>query len=54
MLKGPIVIIEDDPDDQDLYSDSIRHIGVGNEIKFFGSGDDALEYLSSTEEQPFI
>lgn len=54
MTKGPIIIIEDDQDDQDVYRESIEAIGVQNEIRFFDSGRDALDYLLTTEEQPFI
>lgn len=54
MTKGPIVIVEDDADDQDIYTEIIRAIGVQNEIRFFSTGRKALDYLSTTEEQPFI
>jgi hypothetical protein len=32
MTKGPIIIVEDDIDDQEIYSDAIRAIQVPNEI----------------------
>lgn len=54
MTKGPIVIVEDDKDDQDVYADAIREMGVPNEFRFFDDGTEALEYLTTTEEQPFI
>ena len=54
MTKGPIVIIEDDKDDQDVYADAIREMGIPNEFRFFDDGPEALEYLLTTEEQPFI
>jgi CheY-like chemotaxis protein len=54
MTKGPIVIIEDDKDDQEIYQEAIKAIGISNELHFFDHGKAALEYLSSTEEQPFI
>ena len=54
MTKGPIIIIEDDKDDQNVYADAIKSIGVPNEIHFFDGAEEALGYLSSTEEQPFI
>ena len=54
MTKGPIVIIEDDKDDQEIYGEAIRALGIPNELHFFNHGKAALEYLSSTEEQPFI
>lgn len=54
MTKGPIVIIEDDPDDQEIYADALNAIGIPNEIRFFGGAQQALDYLNTTEEQPFI
>jgi CheY-like chemotaxis protein len=54
MTKGPIIIVEDDPDDQEVYMESIRAIGIPNEIRFFSGAKEALDYLLNTEEQPFI
>lgn len=42
MTKGPIIIIEDDPDDQDVYKEAIEAIGVPNEIRFFNGATEAL------------
>ena len=54
MTKGPIIIIEDDKDDQEIYEESIKAIGIPNEIRFFNRAKQALDYLLNTEEQPFI
>jgi CheY-like chemotaxis protein len=54
MTPGPIVIVEDDTDDQELYAETIKALGILNEIRFFDGGKEALDYLASTEEQPFI
>lgn len=54
MTKGPILIIEDDKDDQDIYAECIKAVDIPNEIRFFDGGKDALDYLLSTEEQPFV
>lgn len=54
MIKGPIVIVEDDVDDQELYEIVLRELGIKNELRVFGNGKPALEYLLFTEEQPFI
>lgn len=54
MIKGPIIIVDDDKDDQELYEESIRAIGISNEIRFFLKAKEMLEYLLITEEQPFI
>ncbi|MFN2438469.1 MAG: response regulator, partial [Chitinophagaceae bacterium] len=54
MTRGPILIVDDDSDDQEIYADAIKAIGIKNEILFFGGGEDALDYLITTTEQPFI
>ena len=51
---GPVIIIEDDQDDQDLISDAFKKLGYGNEICFFTDGQKALDYLNSTEVTPFL
>ncbi|MDB5206798.1 MAG: histidine kinase [Flavisolibacter sp.] len=54
MTKGPIVIVEDDHDDQEMYAEALKAIGIPNELRFFDGGRQALDYLTTTEEQPFI
>lgn len=51
---GPIVLIDDDQDDQDLFSESARTFMPDNIIRSFYNGSQALEYLSTTKEKPFI
>lgn len=51
---GPIIVIEDDKDDQQLLADVFKELAYQNEIKFFELGADALEYLNQTDEVPFI
>lgn len=52
--KGPIVIIEDDEDDQFLLSAIFRDLNYSNEVIFFYSADDALQYLRDANQIPFI
>jgi CheY-like chemotaxis protein len=54
VTKGPIIIVEDDKDDQEIYAEVIQALGIPNELRFFDGGQPALYYLSTTEEQPFI
>jgi len=54
MTRGPIIIIEDDKDDQEVYVECIKAIGVPNPIRFFNDARAALDYLLITEDQPFI
>lgn len=51
---GPVVIIEDDPEDLEILSDVFKELNYSNEIKFFTNGVDAFEYLQKTSEQPFL
>ncbi|HUQ66730.1 MAG TPA: response regulator [Flavitalea sp.] len=52
--RGPIIIIEDDLDDQELLTEVFRELAYENPIRFFTSGYDALDYLNTTHEKPFI
>jgi CheY-like chemotaxis protein len=54
MTKGPIIIVDDDIDDREIYAEVIRDMGIPNHIRFFGGGQEALQYLISTPEQPFV
>lgn len=51
---GPILILEDDHDDREIYEKVMASLGVKNEIRFFEGGDDLLRYLQVTLEQPFV
>lgn len=55
--SGPIVIVEDDADDQYLIQRTFEKLKVKNKTRFFTNGKDALEYLENLEtlkENPFI
>jgi CheY-like chemotaxis protein len=51
---GPIVIIEDDIDDQDILTEVFKELNYSNEVIFFENGLQALEYLTNTEVEPFL
>lgn len=51
---GPIIIIEDDLDDQEILTDVFKDLDCKNEIIFFAEGEKALEYLTSSHVEPFI
>lgn len=51
---GPIIIIEDDLDDQETLTDVFKTLNYSNEIIFFSDGEKALDYLVNTEIEPFI
>ncbi|CAN5913976.1 hypothetical protein BH11BAC7_BH11BAC7_26500 [soil metagenome] len=51
---GPIVIIEDNEDERFLYQVTFRNLKVSNPLSFFNNGREALDYLASTQENPFL
>lgn len=51
---GPIVIIEDDVDDQDILINIFKELNYNNKLIFFGDSLLALEYLTITDTEPFI
>ncbi|MGE5520284.1 MAG: response regulator [Candidatus Dadabacteria bacterium] len=51
---GPIIIIEDDEDDEELIRDAFVYLKISNELKFFRSCMDALDYLFTTTDKPMI
>ncbi|MVM38205.1 response regulator [Spirosoma sp. HMF3257] len=52
--NGPIIIIEDDQDDQLLLTQVLKKITVTNEIIFFEDPEEALTFLTSSDVEPFI
>lgn len=52
--RGPIIIIEDDMDDQYILGEIFAELNYVNELIFFGDSVQALEYLVRTEVEPFL
>ena len=52
--RGPIIIIEDDMDDQEILAEIFNELNYENEIVFFGDSIQALTYLTETEVEPFL
>lgn len=51
---GPIIIIEDDKDDQEILMVIFEELGYINETVFFSDGNEALAYLNETNIKPFL
>ena len=51
---GPIVIIEDDLDDQYILTEIFKELNYKNELVFFGDSLQALQYLTDTDIEPFL
>lgn len=52
--RGAIIIIEDDKDDQEFFSEVFKDLNYKNEIIFFNDGHEALTYLIGNKAEPFI
>ncbi|MEB2786369.1 response regulator [Algoriphagus persicinus] len=52
--RGPIIIIEDDMDDQLILVEVFKQLNYSNKLIFFDDGEDALEYLIETDVEPFL
>ena len=51
---GPIIIIEDDPDDQQILREIFAELQVTNELVLLDTGKEALDYLDNPEVRPFV
>lgn len=52
--SGPVVVIEDDEDDRMMFEEAFKNLNFKNSIVFFKNGQEALDFLNSTEIIPFI
>src|SRR5215210_4071759 len=52
--RGPVIIVEDDTDDKEILQEVFTSLGIKNELKFFGDGEEVLYYLKTTTDKPFI
>lgn len=52
--KGPIVVIEDDKDDQDMIQEIFLSLNYPNELVFFADGEKALDYINDENVFPFL
>jgi len=52
--SGPIIIIDDDLDDQMILGEIFKELNVQNEVFYFINGVDAYAFLVHSKYQPFI
>ncbi len=52
--KGPIIIVEDDAEDEELFKDILKELSISNKIIWFTDTHTAFDYLKTTKDQPFI
>jgi CheY-like chemotaxis protein len=53
-MKGPIIIIDDDREDLQLFEMAFKEIGVANEMIYFEQSAEALKFLKTTDKQPYF
>ncbi|MBW8687409.1 response regulator [Chitinophaga rhizophila] len=52
--NGPLLVLEDDEDDREIFQNVMDTLGMKNEVCFFDSGDELLTYIKNTTEKPLI
>jgi len=52
--SGPIIVIDDDLEDHLILDEIFRNLNYPNRVIFFSKGEDAVEFLNSTEETPLL
>ena len=52
--NGPVIIIEDDADDQEFLTEIFQKLNYQNKVLFFFDGQEALDHINTTDELPFL
>jgi CheY-like chemotaxis protein len=52
--NGPVIVIEDDADDQQFLTEIFQKLNYQNKILFFFDGQDALDHINATNDLPFL
>src|SRR5918993_440921 len=52
--NGPVIIIEDDIDDQMILTEIFTKLNYPNKVLFFFDGQDALNHINASNESPFL
>jgi CheY-like chemotaxis protein len=52
--NGPIIIIEDDADDQDFLIEIFQKLNYSNKVLFFFDGQAALDHINTSNDLPFL
>jgi len=51
---GPIIVIEDDADDQEILVEIFQKLDYRNKVFYFADGNEALEFINKSDVQPFL
>ena len=52
--NGPVIIIEDDEDDQGFLTEIFQKLNYQNKILFFFDGQEALDHINTSQDLPFL
>ena len=52
--KGEIILIEDDPDDLDMFNQAYRELGISNKLVVFSNGKKAYDYFNNSKKDLFL
>jgi two-component SAPR family response regulator len=52
--QGPLILVDDDHEDQELMLHVLESIGCKNEVRTFNNAEAALKFLYETSDQPFM
>lgn len=53
-LRGPIILVEDDKDDFELFKNVLKDLNIKHDLIWFENSIDAFNYLLKVDEQPFL
>jgi len=51
---GPIIVIEDDADDQEVLAEIFKNLEYKNPVIYFSDSEEALKFLVDTKIKPFL
>jgi CheY-like chemotaxis protein len=54
MISGPIILVEDDDDDREIFEEVLNELKVTNELIWFNNCPEAFDFLLQTEKKPFF
>jgi CheY-like chemotaxis protein len=52
--SNPIILIDDDSDDIELFQEGFKQLGIENEIMVFDDGNKFYDYISTTDRKSFF
>jgi CheY-like chemotaxis protein len=52
--NGPVIVIEDDNDDQEIFTEVFAKLNYPNKLIFFNDGQAALDFLNKGDISPFL